>query len=273
VTSGEPKGTNGWSRFDWRPWAALVLLGSTVAFVNATSEIMEAGRDGRDLHPAAPFLWEFSSAVVMLCLAPFIGEAVRRWPPRREGIVLRCGIHLALTLPYSALHVAGMVGLRKLGYAAVGSFYEFSYGHVLREFFYEWRKDVVGYAVIAAVYWYFQNRVGAAAAPTDPRIEIRDGGRTFFVPPAEIMLVEAAGNYVEIHTADKTHLVRGSLATYEARLAAHGFVRVHRSRLVNRARIRAWKPTASGDLELTLDDGRAVAASRRYREALETRPA
>ncbi len=272
MTTGEGKGTSDWARFELQPWLAAAALGFVVAFVNATSEIMEANRDGRDLHPAAPFLWEFSSFALMLALAPLIGEAMRRWPPRRDGLPLFAGLHLALTLPYSIVHVAGMVGLRKAGYALYGSFYEFSHGALMREFFYEWRKDVVGYAVIAAVYWYFQNqaRKAADAPPADPRIEIRDGGRTFFLAPAEIVLVEAAGNYVEIHTADKTHLVRGALSGFEAQLAGHGFVRVHRARLVNRARIRAWKPTPSGDLELTLDDGRSVAASRRYRAALET---
>ncbi|MBC7769500.1 MAG: LytTR family transcriptional regulator, partial [Phycisphaerales bacterium] len=56
------------------------------------------------------------------------------------------------------------------------------------------------------------------------------------------------------------------------RLAARGFVRVHRSRLVNRARIGAIKPTPSGDVEITLDDGRILAGSRRYRAALEAAP-
>jgi DNA-binding LytR/AlgR family response regulator len=59
------------------------------------------------------------------------------------------------------------------------------------------------------------------------------------------------------------------LADWEARLAARGFVRVHRSRLVNRARIASIKPTPSGDVEITLDEGRVLAGSRRYRAALE----
>ena len=62
--------------------------------------------------------------------------------------------------------------------------------------------------------------------------------------------------------------VRGTLAAWEAKLAPLGFVRVHRSRIVNRARIRAVKPTPSGDIELTLDDGGVIAGSRRYREGL-----
>ena len=83
------------------------------------------------------------------------------------------------------------------------------------------------------------------------------------------LFVEAAGNYVTFHTAARSYLVRGTLAAWDGRLAARGFVRVHRSHLVNRAHIASFKPTASGDLEITLDSGRTLAGSRRYREALE----
>lgn len=84
-----------------------------------------------------------------------------------------------------------------------------------------------------------------------------------------MLWVEAAGNYIEFHTGQRSHLVRGTLAAWEARLAAKGFVRVHRSRLVNRTRISAIRPTPSGDVEITLDDSRSIAGSRRYRDALE----
>lgn len=271
MTKGGPNGTNGWPRFEWLPWLTVAIVGVSTAFVNATSELMEAARDDRVIPIWAPFLWEYSSCVMLLVLAPFIGEAVRRWPLRREGLPLTLLIHAGLTIVYSLLHVGGFVALRKLGYALAGSVYDFSHGVLPLVLVYEWRKDVIGYVVVGAVYWYFQHRAQQQAArPTDARIEIRDGGAAVFLPPADILWVEAAGNYVEFNTAAKTHLVRGTLASWEARLAAAGFARVHRSRLVNRARIRALKPTSAGDLEITLDDGRTLLGSRRYRAALET---
>ena len=57
---------------------------------------------------------------------------------------------------------------------------------------------------------------------------------------------------------------------FEERLAGRGFLRIHRSRLVNRARVAAFKPTPSGDLEITLDDGSVIGGSRRFRDALES---
>ena len=135
-----------------------------------------------------------------------------------------------------------------------------------------WLFPWLSYATIAATYWIFDYIAGRKAAsaqpPADERIEVRDGGGAVFLSPTDVTHVEAAGNYVEFHTAAKTHLVRGTLASWEARLVARGFIRVHRSRLVNRAKITALKPTPSGDMEITLSENRTVLGSRRYRAVL-----
>jgi DNA-binding LytR/AlgR family response regulator len=174
------------------------------------------------------------------------------------------------------LHIGSMVGLRKAVYVAMGDFYDFSHGALGRELFYEWRKDVLTYSLLAATYYFYrryeEQRAARNAPLADDRIEVRDGGAAVFLAPGDISHVEAAGNYVEFHTATRTHLVRGTLASWEARLTARGFVRVHRSRLVNRTKIAALKPTPSGDVEITLNEGRTVLGSRRYRAVLTSAP-
>ena len=246
-----------------------------IALVNATSVLMERRRDGEALAAWKPFLWEYSSALMLLALAPLIGLAVERWPFRRTVLPVSLAIHAGLTLPFSLLHVLAMVAIRKAGYALIGGAYDFTHGQPLLTFLYEGRKDVVSYALFALVFWLLRWRADAAAerAPASAqRIEVRDGATALYLDPADILRVEAAGNYVEFHTSTRTHLVRGTLAVWEAKLAALGFVRAHRSRVVNRARIRAIRPTPSGDLVLTMDDGSDLTASRRYRDGLtETR--
>jgi hypothetical protein len=272
VAGGGENGMSGWTRGQRGPWLLIVAVGFVIALVNATSELLESQRDGGGLDPRVPFLWEYSSYLLIIALAPLIGEAVRRLPPRREGWALILAAHAGLTIPFSLVHVAGMVAIRKAGYQLAGSSYDFSHGVLPRELLYEWRKDVLIYALLASVYWIFQNRAERARVgqqPPDERIEIRDGGSAVFLSPADVFFLEAAGNYVEFHTRGRTHLVRGTLATWEAKLVPRGFARVHRSRLVNRARIAAVKPTPSGDVEITLDDGRTLIGSRRYRAALE----
>lgn len=270
MTTGDDLGTSGWARFVRGPWLAVLIVGVAVAFVNATSGIMEGAGD----HWIEPVIWEGTSAIAIIGLAPFIGFAMRRWPPRTDNLPAFALIHLGLTIPFALAHVAFIFVVREATYWAAGARYGFFDGGVAITLLYEWRKDVLTYAAIGATYWmfdYIAARRQAAAAPAsgDQRIEIRDGGGAVFLAPGEITHVEAAGNYVEFHTPTRTHLVRGTLASWEAQLTARGFTRVHRSRLVNRTRISAIKPTPSGDIEITLDTGAVLSGSRRYRDALE----
>ncbi len=273
MTTGDEKGTSGGRSFRIGAWPTIGLVGLAVAFVNATSGIIE----GEGEHWIEPVLWESTSALVIIALAPFVGRAVRRWPLRANGFLAPALIHFGLTVPFAAIHILFIWIVREAAYWAVGARYGFFDDGVAITLLYEWRKDVLIYAALAATYWIFQyveDRRQAATKPLgDDRIEVRDGGTAVFLAPDAVSHVEAAGNYVEFHTAAKTHLVRGTLASWEARLTARGFVRVHRSRLVNRTKIAALKPTPSGDVEITLSEGRTVLGSRRYRAALTGSPA
>jgi len=271
VTSGGESGASGERPSPVNPWLVIAMIGCVVAFVNATSEIMEFQSDGVANRSWEPVIWESTSAIIIIAMAPLIGRAVRRWTPRTDNLVQTGLIHFCLTVPFAAAHIVAIWAMREATYAAVGQRYGFFDDGVAVTALYEWRKDVLTYAAIAATYYGFQRFAErpAPARPGDERIELRDGGASVFLPPAEILFAEAAGNYVEFHTAATKHLIRGTLASWEARLAPLGFARVHRGRLVNRARIRALAPTPSGDVEITMDDGRIIAGSRRYREALE----
>lgn len=266
MTGGSEEGTSGREAYRVGPWSIVALVAVAVAFVNATSGIME--RDSA--YWWGPVVWEATSAVVVVAIAPFIGWAIRRWPPRADNLPSFVLIQIGLTIPFSLAHVLAIFVLREAIYWMLAARYGFFDDGVGVVVLYEWRKDVLTYAAIAAVYWFFQLRAERPppTRPGESRVEIRDGGGVVFLRPDDILLVEAAGNYITFNTAARNYLVRGTLAAWEARLAEHGFARVHRSRLVNRARIRALKPTPSGDVEITLDDGRTVLGSRRYREAL-----
>lgn len=81
--------------------------------------------------------------------------------------------------------------------------------------------------------------------------------------------IEAKGNYVEVHSGARHHLVRETMASLEARLDPARFVRVSRSSIVNADRVRELQPMFNGDFVVVLRDGTKVAGSRRYRGALE----
>jgi DNA-binding LytR/AlgR family response regulator len=280
-TNGGKAGTSGW-RLDWAPFAAVAGVALLIAALNATSEIMKAAADGVTLDAREPWAFELSSIVMVTALTPFIAWCIWRFAPP-ERVEMRpwarfLAIHLGAATVFSAGHIAGMTALREAAFAAAGADYSFADGGSLAmPLLYEWRKDVLTYAAIALTFWAWR-RLGAPAqlatppeATADRRIEVRDGARVVLIEPADIAWLEAAGNYVEIHAGGARRLARGTLASFEAKLAGEGFVRVHRSRLVNRRRVAGFQPTPSGDLAITLDDGRVIAGSRRFRGALDAR--
>jgi two-component system LytT family response regulator len=105
--------------------------------------------------------------------------------------------------------------------------------------------------------------LAAGGAPSD-RIVVRTGNRIRFVEIADVARVEAAGNYVRLHTATDEHLVRGSLRSFQARLADAGFVRVHNSHLIRWSRVRELERWGHGEYRITLDGGDTVVSSRTY---------
>jgi two-component system LytT family response regulator len=108
---------------------------------------------------------------------------------------------------------------------------------------------------------------GAGSAPD--RIAVRTRGRVIMVRPEEIDYVEGAGDYVELHVGEDTHLHRETMAGIEKRLAPHGFQRIHRSTIVNLDRVRALTTDAHGAYHVCLDGGPRLKLSRSYREAFE----
>ncbi|ABP56922.1 LytR/AlgR family response regulator transcription factor [Salinispora tropica] len=87
------------------------------------------------------------------------------------------------------------------------------------------------------------------ATPTreeDPAIPVELAGTTRMLPRSAVRWVEAQGDYVRLHTTDGSHLVRVSLATLAERWADAGFVRIHRSYLVQLRLIAELRLAHSG---------------------------
>jgi two-component system LytT family response regulator len=103
------------------------------------------------------------------------------------------------------------------------------------------------------------------------RLLVKEEGRMYFVPVAEIDWIEAFGNYARLHTGPRTHLIRETMATLERALDTRRFARIHRSTIVNLDRIRQMDLWGSGDYMLRLADGTQLKLSRWYRDRLEAR--
>jgi two-component system LytT family response regulator len=108
----------------------------------------------------------------------------------------------------------------------------------------------------------------ATPPPVVERLAIRDGGRVTFVAVDDVERAEAAGNYVELHAAGRTFLMRETLAGLEQRLDAERFLRVHRRTIVRLDRVVALEPAGGGEYVLSLRGGARVASGRSYRGRL-----
>jgi two-component system LytT family response regulator len=110
-------------------------------------------------------------------------------------------------------------------------------------------------------------------SPAEPpryleRIAIPDREGVRVVPIAEIDWIEAQDYYVEVHSGGRGYLLRRSLKQLEERLDPRLFARVHRSAIVNVARIQSLRPATHGERDLVLRDGTQLKLSRMYRDRL-----
>ena len=107
-----------------------------------------------------------------------------------------------------------------------------------------------------------------AKSPRLRRMPIKVGGRTIFLPLDEIDYLEAAGNYVCVHAAGQQYLMRDTMNACENRLLGADFVRIHRSVIVNRHRIKELRPWFTGEYVVLLTTGKELTLSRGYRDRL-----
>jgi two-component system, LytTR family, response regulator len=93
-------------------------------------------------------------------------------------------------------------------------------------------------------------------------VPINDGLR--LIDSTSIHCLEAADNYVQVHTAAKQYLLRRTLRDLLLQLGEQRFVRIHKSVAVNIAEIDSLSPLFKGDYELRLHSGKILRLSRRY---------
>jgi two-component system LytT family response regulator len=121
----------------------------------------------------------------------------------------------------------------------------------------------------AAVRDYVETGAGQAVAQLE-RINVRSVGRIEQIRVGDVLWIESAGNYVELHLEGRTVLHRITLNRLEALLAPGEFLRVHRSAIVRRGQIARLETIGDGSYRLTLRCGATVAVSERYLGALKS---
>ncbi len=259
--SGDTIGTGGTSRRTfWYAYATTAVFACVVNLLN----VLTIRHDRPELGFLEPAIWEGSSWLSLLVFF-WIAWIFWRLAPLRSG--WRLLLHIPGAVIYSLAHVGGFIVLRKFAYWALGSRYVFG-----ENFFYELPKDALAYSLFVAGIALIEHLLRQQRLIQTPgqtlTFDIRDGAKLTRVRLSEILAITSAGNYVEFALQDgRRLLMRSPLSALESDLEGRGFVRTHRSWLVNCARVTALKPEGSGDYEISLGS-LEVPLSRRFKAEL-----
>ncbi len=272
-TSGEESGAGGkrGRQVFWIVYAGYAALLLVNNLVNAVSQTTELERAGRHFRAWEPYCWEMTSAALSLALFPAVAWLLRFSPPGPGRWLKFAAVHVPATFVYCLFHVVGFAGLRRLIYLALGGHYRGAL-----DLGYEFPKDLRSYLSLLVTLWAagLIARLWAAderrTEPLAPALfDIREGVRTIRTPAAEILAATSEGNYVEFHLADgRRPLMRTTLTSVEASLGPHGFLRTHRSWLINPGRVRGLVAEGAGDYRVELESGLEAPLSRRFPQAL-----
>lgn len=263
---------------DRRTYYWIIIFFTAFLVVDILSDATEFARNGRGDPPTHTAIYEITSIAVILALFPLIARATSWVTPGQHDWRLVFAAHITASLIFSIIHVSAMVALRKI---ALATWFQASYiftDNLLRDFIYEYRKDVLTYVLIVFFITFGrlldQQRRELAAAREDARkshkLTLKCGGRSIWVDASAVRWAKSASNYVEVAANGKTHFARATLKSIEAQLTAAGTpaVRAHRSYIVNTDHIASIKPTGEGDVTIEMDDGAVLPGSRRYRDRL-----
>jgi two-component system LytT family response regulator len=106
--------------------------------------------------------------------------------------------------------------------------------------------------------------------PSSSKIAIKTNGRIVFIDPYDLIAVQADRNYVLLQQEAGSYLLRESISTVAEKLKPYGFVRIHRSVLVNSAFVQEIRPCATGEYELRVKGGKEYTVTRTYKNNLKS---
>ena len=102
-----------------------------------------------------------------------------------------------------------------------------------------------------------------------PMIAIKAKGRILFINPGDVVAVQAEGNYVSLQRESDSYLLRESISRVAEKLKPYGFIRIHRSALVNTTFVVEIKPYSTGRCGLRVKSGKEYAVTSTYKKNLK----
>lgn len=102
------------------------------------------------------------------------------------------------------------------------------------------------------------------------RFILKSAGNIYIIKTADVLWIEASGNYINVVTEEKKFLYRSTLSGIKKKLDEDTFYQIHRSMLVNLdyvSRIEEW---SYGDYKVVMKNGAELKMSRNYKELIRT---
>jgi two-component system LytT family response regulator len=100
------------------------------------------------------------------------------------------------------------------------------------------------------------------------RLSFKDGSKVVMLNADDIDWIDAAGDYMCIHAAGKTHIIRETMKTLQQRLDPARFQRIHRSAIVNVKKVKELHPHSNGEYFVILENGSELKLSRSYKDVV-----
>lgn len=110
-------------------------------------------------------------------------------------------------------------------------------------------------------------------APTKPqslRIAIKVKGKILFISLGDVISVQARGKCVSLQRNESSYLLRESISVVAEKLKTHGFIRIHRSVLVNSSFVEEIRPLSTGEYCLRVEGGKEYTVTRTYKTNLKS---
>ena len=246
--------------------------------------------------PWEPYIWEYSSSIVIITALQLLVAFDRRLPIGFSTWRINLIRHAIATVVFAGYKVGGEIVLRKIAYAAFGGHYDFSMSilgaHRPVRFVIttEYLPDAGAYVALLGLSYAYRfillQLTGEAREFTKPeagapveslerpqRFLVRKLGREFLLAVDDIERLEAMGNYVNLHVRGHAYPLRSTMAAIESKLDPRKFLRTHRSHIVNLDFLVEIHSLDTGDATLILRDGTAVPCSRNYRSSVRDKAA
>jgi len=102
------------------------------------------------------------------------------------------------------------------------------------------------------------------------KVAIKANGRILFIDPDEVSVIRAEGNYVLLEKRSGSYLLRQPISIMSEKLKPYGFIRIHRSVLVNASFVEEILPWPTGEYVLRIKGGKELTVTRTYKDNLRS---